>query len=469
MAEASAAAVRARRQAVINSAVRFAATETVAHCASTREIADPDDLAHARDAMQRARRKEDDVLADATSMVSACEAAFKKQIEAEYREMISLYKQNYDLQGRVISMLVTIGAVPLPSGVAGQPSVYNVASAAERVRVSFSSAEMRGTEQGRRAMQHMITLDARFQRADAVLARLRRLAETHVERRDKRCFLTEDHLGADPLVRVVELVDYRSVLQFMLCSREFRALPAARQRLPHLSVRHCVGYFPHSTLPAAEGVRNFVNKKDVVKLYIDFAVRGAKLACEAGPQTAAHAAPPQGDAHRYVPRHERLVQEEESNMKRCRHAPEEPAGPEAYRVRLPTGAYFDEPIDCSVELVFEHDKQPVPATRHVSPLSFSRPMLSPGAPTKTFTTADGVPYPAHLAFKVNALSCEHSGRLFALKVTGRTRAGGDAAHALDQSSHVELVAYSRPFLVMANASSSASYAARPKRARDGGR
>lgn len=469
MAEASAANMRLRRQAIVNSAVRVAVTETVAYCAARREVVDPDDLMHARDATRLARRSEKDTLAAATSMVGACEAMFKKEIGDEHREMISLYKRAYELQRRVIGMFIAMGTVPHSSGMAGQHSVYSVPSAVERLKTSLTSAEMKNTERGRSILQHVITMHARFERADAVLARLVRLAETHVEQRDKRCFLTADYLGTDAVLRIVDLVDHQSVLQFRLCNREFNALPEARQRLPHLSVRHCVGYFPHSTLRTAAGIRNFVNKKDVVKLYIDFVIRGAKLAGDAGPQSAAHAVAPQGSEYLFAPRHERMLRDEENRMKRCRHAPDEPVGPEAYRVRLPTGAYFSVPIDCSVELVFAEDKHPVPATRHVAPLSLSRPSLSPRAPNKTLTTTDGVPYPAHLAFKVNALSCEHSSRQFALKVTGRTRVDVNAEQPLDQTSHVELVAYSHPFLVMANSSSSASYAARPKRPRDGGR
>ena len=466
MAQALAVEARAVKQAVVHSAILRLAAETVVHCAATREIADPEDASHARTAAGFARLKEQDALARAAALFGACEAPFKKRFEAEHRALISAYKKNYELQRRMVSSLITMGVVPQPSGVAGQPSVYSYAAAAERIKAALDSPGMRDGDRASRVLQNIVAVDSRFQRADAALHKLRALSEAHVANRDKRCFFTADCVTEDLMVRIIELVDYRSVPQCILCNRELHAMPAARQRLPHLSVRNCIGYFPHSSVRAAGGVLNFVNKKDVVKVYADFVVRGAKLAGEAGPRTAVHASSRQADPRRVYalppPGLERPRQAWENRAMRERHAPEEPTGDEAYRVRIPTDAYFVNGIDCTVDLVFSDDRQSVPATRHVAPLSFSRSMLSAAAPTRTVTSSDGVPYPAHLAFKVNALSCEHGGRNFALKVTGRAMAasGGDV---------VELVAYSSSFLVMANASSSAAYAARPKRARGGGR
>lgn len=454
---------RACKAAAVSHALYSLVTEAVAYCASTREIEDKGDAAHAKQAACAARPKAEDAIAAVASALGACEAPFKKILERHQLELIQRYRKNYDLQRRVVGMLLTMGAVPRPSGVAGQPSVYDVRSAERRVKAVLNCPPFKDTEQRRRLVQMMLDICACFSNTDSAVARMRQAADEHVARRDKRCFLAADYVGSDLVTRFVELVDYRSVLPLMRCNREMWFIPEARQRLPHLSVRHCAGCFPHAILPAAGGVCNFVNKKDVVKLYVDFVARGSKLAGEAGPQTKAHSPDAQQDAYRSMPNSTlRLRRELENSMKRRRQAPEEPVGPEAYRVRLPVGAYFDEPIDCSVDLVFADDKKPVTATRHMDTLVFSQRMLSPCAPTATFTSDDGVPYPAHLAFKVTALSCEHGGRPFALRVTGQTR-------TRPERDAVEMVAYSRPFVVMANAKSSAAYATRPKRAPEGGR
>jgi len=464
MAEAAAAELRARRNRIAHAAIEAAAIAVVAHTASAREILDPTDAEHVRQARARTRTPEAHVVAKAASMLSGCEAPFKKSVDAQHHEMSSLYKQYYHGQRALLAELLRLGVVPHPSGVAGQPSVYCVATVTERVKAALRTEEMSKGDRGKRVFHAMLLMDSRFQRADALMSRLLRLAEEHLASRSGQCFLCADYISTDLLNRVVELVDYRSVRSLMLCCRELRALPCLRERLPHLSVRQCVGYFPHAIRPTADGLKHFVNKKDVVKVYVDFAVRGAKLEGETGPRTAAHAPAPPPDP--YASRYIRQRQEEECRMQRARHAPEEPVGPEAYRVRLATDAYFSEPIECSVELVFAADKQPVPATRHMPPIEFSRLMLSPRAPVRTFTSSGGVPHPAHLAFKMNTLSCEHEGRQFAIKVTGRTRA---AAEPVESGRPVELVAYSKPFFVLANSASSEAFAARPKRPREDGR
>ena len=454
--------MKARKAIVINAALEAAAIAAIVRCAATRKMYYPADAEHASYAKKRMRASEEQVTAMAASMVSGCEAPFKKSIYADHSEMLSLYRQYYSGQRRAVATLLGMDVVPQPSVVAGQPSVYSVDAVIAKIKAALCTSEKREKGRGKALLQAMMAINAKFERAEAIKSRLLRLARDHVASRSKRCFLNLEYVGIDLLTRVVELVDYRSVWNFMLCCRELRDLPAARERLPHLSVRQCVGCFPHAIRSTADGLKHFVNKKDVVKVYVDFCVRGAKLKNEAGPSTATHAPAPAPDLYEFVPRDRRMRREEESRMKRCRHAPEEPVGPETYRVRLPTDCYFSEPIQCRLDLVFADDRQPVPCTRHVPPIELSRLMYSSNAPTATFTSTDGVPYPAHMTFKMNALSCEHGGRQFALKVVGTTRG---AATTEDCGRTVELVAYSNPFFVMANASSAEAFARRLKHPR----
>ena len=122
--------------------------------------------------------------------------------------------------------------------------------------------------------------------------------------------------------------------------------------------------------------------------------------------------------------------------------------------------FFSTPIKCSFQLVNADDNTPINEDGCMPLLSMPKWMRKPDAPDTTYTSRDGVPYPAHAAFNIEHLSNNHKDRKFKIKVVGLA----DTIMATSSMSHScyvqTLVAYSEPFEIVSQKSVSFNVRAR---------
>tara|TARA_B110001450_G_scaffold256500_1_gene287246 strand:+ start:1469 stop:1957 length:489 start_codon:yes stop_codon:yes gene_type:complete len=119
-----------------------------------------------------------------------------------------------------------------------------------------------------------------------------------------------------------------------------------------------------------------------------------------------------------------------------------------FRRRLGHEIFFSTPIKCTYDLVFADTLEVVPSVMSNSALVLPKGMRKTGAPTSTYTSLSGVPYPAHVSFYAEALSANHQRRKFKIMVTGVAATLPNIRNDTNSVCRKTMVAYSPEFYIV---------------------
>lgn len=265
--------------------------------------------------------------------------------------------------------------------------------------------------------------------------------------------LSEDFLGADLLGHIFELCGLKEAIQLMRVNKEFSKYEALRGLLPHLSIRHVPGVFPHATISG----NNYVTNHKKVAVYVDFVVSGSKNSFNWSD---------------YCPKiepkilHGRGEIKLDENKVKARHAPDEIADGDNFRTRISHEHFFNTPIYCNIDLVS--------AETHECAGSFSV-VPAPGAPPRrgvpaaadeTYTCALGDAHPAKCECFIHSTSQQYglgTKQRFCIRVQGSALVKW--CRPSDDSYH-RFVTFSRPFEVVSKMSVAKNAQRRESKERD---
>jgi len=269
-------------------------------------------------------------------------------------------------------------------------------------------------------------------------------------------WLSHDRLPGDVLSRIAQSAGVRAVSCWARTCRAFSGCEELREPMPHLSVRHVPGVFPHDVRRTSQGATcNCVSKKTMVKVFVDLVVTGLCASSDGDASSRRAASCMQTQITRptrtamSAGRETSAMRAEQRRQLSMRYCPDELVPESHYRHRLTHETFFSEPIYCAAELVFADTRQPVPAQDCGTPvLGTPMAMRKASAPTRTWTAPDGSPHPAVLCFYINSLSRYCDDRQFMVRVTGRSRTLPNPKHDKESAYAQKLVAYSRPFEIL---------------------
>ena len=365
----------------------------------------------------------------------------------------ALGKEAKDIYGRAMSSQKNIIAWIERHGILRQfddhtatfRSVLDASVAYNRLKDALSSTSTILAADRLLVMRAIMGRAKWFQEANRKRSEVEAMSDAHVKQRVRSgaCWITGPSAVDECTSRCLEFVDYRSVSACLRVCRDFSKMEALKKLLPHLSVRHIPGVFPHTIEEGADGpLTNYVAKNTLSHVYVDLAITG-KVDCtpERTRATPTHAQPLQAQFNELL-QSQRSRMNDEARNRNSRTAAEEEVNKSDFRRRLSHETFFSTPIECSFDLVSAADKKVVSG----SGLRYPRWMTNPfRTPASTFTSIDSVPYPAHGAFYVDQLSNNHTSRKFMIRVTGKATTLPNE-HGDEDSVYIHtLVAYSRPF------------------------
>lgn len=336
------------------------------------------------------------------------------------------------------------------------PAVKSVSDTISRIRDSLRTDSVPFTKEARQKIfAFIMKRESELRGFQCARDALRRKVKDHVEKRYRSgiCWLTINSLDQDVLLKIIEFVDFRSASSFMRTCRETRNIQELKKLLPHLSVRHVVGRFPHLINPGIDGGScNFVVRKTLVHVFVDLAITGTKRTDPESVRLQTTAKHKESQTPVYMDREARHEKEEDDTQMEKRACKEQEVDDSRYRRRLAHETFFSTPIKCTFELVSAEDNEPINDNGCGFLLSMPKWMRKPDAPDTTYTSRDGVPYPAHGAFNIEDLSNNHKNRKFKIKVVGKATTIAVESGLSSSCYQQALVAYSEPFEIVSQKS-----------------
>lgn len=360
-----------------------------------------------------------------------------------------LYGKALDFQKHVIAWIDRHGILrQFDDHTATYRPVLDASAAYNKLRDALSSTSTIESEDRRLVMRAIMGRAKWMNAANRKRSDVEAMSDAHVKQRVRSgaCWIVGPAAVEECTSRCLEYVDYRSVSACLRVCRDFSKMEVLKKLLPHLSVRHIPGVFPHTIEEGVDGpLTNYVAKNTLSHVYADLAITG-KVDCtpERVRTTKTHAQPLDAQFSHQL-QSQRSQMKYEAMNRNSRTAAEEEVNESDFRRRLSHETFFSTPIECTFDLVFADDKRVVSGSG-LSCLRYPRWMTNPSrAPTSTFTALDGVPYPAHGAFYIDQLSNNHASRKFMIRVTGNATTLPNENGDEDSVYSHTLVAYSRPF------------------------
>jgi len=303
-------------------------------------------------------------------------------------------------------------------------------------------------------IQFMMQRHAAIQKAHTTWLELQERIEVHVNFRSESSFswLSTDKIGTDLLAQIMEFVDFRSASMCLQTCRELSRVEHLKTLLPHLSVRWVPGVFPHVMAPSIDpGDCGYIARKTLVHLYTDFVIKGAKRTDPASVRLQTTPTEQPEDANPgFQTRDDLRRKKADEDSRLARESADETPDSSRFRRRLGHETFFSTPIRCSYTLVFADTLEEVPSATDNSALVFPRNMRKPNAPTSTYTSLSGVPYPAHVSFYTDDLSAHYTSRKFRIRVTGFATTLPNINQDEDSVYQQTMVAHSPTFEIVSN-------------------
>ena len=254
--------------------------------------------------------------------------------------------------------------------------------------------------------------------AQKALGTTRTKIQKHVQDRfcQESCFFTS--LGEDLIERVAQLAGYRAACCLLRTNKDFSADPRLKGMIPRIQIRKIHGTFPHKVqFISGIGVVPVVCKSNLVGVVLDLAVDGVAVKGHDS-KTVKHRGLNRGwdsNIHNMTKSmlSHRVRDIEQLNQ---RSFSEGVVADGKINTRLSAKLFFDDELSCKVELVYADSHLPVDA-RVCEPLRIPRAYRRRLTSLSTYTSQDGVPYPAYCFFHVVKLSTQDAMSLYKFKVT----------------------------------------------------
>lgn len=281
----------------------------------------------------------------------------------------------------------------------------------------------------------------------------------HVQRRREAGLRLLERADDDIVAHMARYLSPAAAAALMQTCTQFAESAVLRACLPHLHVRNAVGAFPHHRVASFDRadlavgrkrarMRDFVCANKAVHLYIDFiapelrAVPLKKKPRADGLDNRDHdfsddefedpperlQGPPSEPNPHYVGTSLWTKHDHREKLKRSAwklaEGPSEPIDRHVYMRRLQYDAYFAEPLEMTIALVYADDHAPVPCIRAKSALDVSSQLMRNHGVFKQPKKYVRHMAPAHAKFHVRHLTLDHDGRLFKLRIEaiGRLKA-----------------------------------------------
>lgn len=391
----------------------------------------------------------------------------RRDIERDGKKLLQMYAKIGRITAAIFDTITTyklMSHAPSFSASASQtalmPTCKTIAEGIGRLRAALQQKSSTLPSDVRsRLIQYMMGRHTAIQKAQSVWLELQERIDVHVNFRYGSSFswLT-DKIGTDLLGQIMDFVDFRSASACLKTCKEMNSITHLKTLLPHLSVRWVPGVFPHVVAPSIEpGECGYIARKTLVHLYTDFVIKGPKRtdAASARLQTTP-TEQPEGANPGFQTREDRLRKKRDEDSRAARESEDETPDASRFRRRLGHETFFGTPIKCAYDLVFADTLEIVPSATGISCLVFPKGMRKPNAPTSTYTSLSGVPYPAHVSFYTDDLSAHYSNRKFKIKVTGFARTLTNINKDEDSVYQQTLVAYSPMFEIVSTKKVSSS-------------
>lgn len=286
-----------------------------------------------------------------------------------------------------------------------------------------------------------------LQEAEQELAKLKLRVENHVNARVKSgvCYFSHAFIGVDLVASIAEFAGYKSAPALLCLQRGFAVDDNIKKICPHISIRCVKGLFPHIEGGFDGFGQHVVCKSNQVHVVVDLAVTG-KVVDGSTHSTLVHRSSSSGwESAEHEGHDVRVAKLADYMQRRYRNYDEEVVPEDRFRVRLGAKLFFEDELDCKVELVYAGSHNSVSNMKETG-LLCPRRMAVRQTRLTTYTAKDLVPYPAYSAYNVLALTKDKQKQLYQFKVTAYGRTRGTATHA---SYDVTLTSFSVPFAVVA--------------------
>lgn len=290
---------------------------------------------------------------------------------------------------------------------------------------------------------------------DKRLAILKRRADHHNALRHAKVgvVLSDDFLGADLLGHIFEFCGLKEAIQLMRVNKEFSKNEALRGLLPHLSIRHVPGVFPHANI---SGINYTTNHKKVA-VYVDFVVSGSRNSnnlSDSFPKIEPKILHGRGE-----------IKLDENKVK-ARHAPDEIINDDNFRTRISHEHFFNTPIFCNIDLVSAETHECAGSFSVVNAAGAPPRRGVPAAADETYTCALGDAHPAKCECFIHSTS-QHNGigkkQLFCIRAQGLALKKWSAP---SEHPYHQFVAFSHPFEVVSKMSVAKNARRRESKQRD---
>lgn len=392
-------------------------------------------------------------LADAVKAVDAVVDLASLDVRRDLDTLVKRAKAGYANAVQIESVLMnTVSSEHMVH--TAHKHVHLVHSDVDAAVQTMERALQKMPEKRRDKIEHaMMRRDLLYRLYDKDLGQLSERVNRELRERARRgkCFLSETFIGPDAVDEIVGAIDHVLAGSLRRVNRAFSQNEALRDRMPRLSVRSIFGSFPHGVLEVDNREVDVVSKKDRLNVCVDFAVIGRRCKrFEKYQSISLHTVTSLVDVLNAIAsrggrtlRQIRALSREEVQQRTKRDVQWGDVRFSEigfYRKAIDPKEFFDTHLACSLSLVFADTKEEVPAKAESgSPLVLKKSPKD-DALHSTWTSFDKVPYPAVISCRVDALSSQHGGREFALKVKGVAERDGVRS---------ELVCFSRPFTCLA--------------------
>jgi len=394
---------------------------------------------------------EDDILGGLLSETMALDYGVRSGIERQADQVRTEFTDAFKLRTSLINVVLQYKMLTKPSDSSIIEYPLTVSGAISTLRESLKpdSKTVMPSNVRTKFVPVMLKSHNAMVRAKASLLRLSDAVLGHVSARQAsgRVYFSYEFLGADIIASIAELAGYRNASALLRMSSEFSRDENIKKLRPHLSIRSVPRWFPHAehSLPGI-GNTAVIVKCNLVYIVIDLVVCGIKRDGVTF-ATRQHVDPWAGWKPEDMDRRSvRMARAQDLSERNSRFYSEESVSDGRFKVRLSALNFFQDELDCNVELVNADTGEPVNSLIEDT-LQTPRSMTTKLNRLKTYTARDMVPYPAHTAFNVNCLIFHRKEQryMFRVTATGTTKPRGSTL-----GHEKKLVAYSKPFVVMAN-------------------
>ena len=308
--------------------------------------------------------------------------------------------------------------------------------------------------------------------AEQALETLTTRVRHHVKKRTERncIYLSHAFLGEDIVFYIAQLTGFHTACRLLFVDKTFRDDANIRTLLPHIRIRHIQDGFPHSMQNVPNvGSCAAVSKHNQVCLAVDLVVSVPECLVKKTPSTSSACnIQTRSSLITLCPRHARAEQEmarmrsqmdsdmkkKDEREKKLRSVPEEPEKPGKRIWRMSPLYLFGSELECRIDLVFADSHELVTPEYPDSALSVPRKMLAWSSRLTTYTSSEGVPYPALTRCNVTPLLHTRTtpskrfsdSEFFKFKVVAvgfNTRPNG-------ATEEVKFVSFSEPFVLISS-------------------